>query len=60
MVAWPFGEFVLRREFDHVLDTTKLRDHGFVGCESTYRMFDRMFEQLRRERIIPPLAQGAA
>lgn len=57
VVAWPFGEFVLQREFDHVLDTTKLRDHGFDGYESTYRMFDRQFEQLRLERVIPPLAE---
>ena len=57
VVGWPFGEFVLQREFDHVLDTTKLRDHGFDGYESTYRMFDRQFEQMRQQRIIPP---GAA
>ncbi len=61
LVAWPFGEFVLQREFDHVLDTTKLREHGFDGFESTYRMFDRQFEQLRQQRILPPrqpVAQG--
>lgn len=57
VVAWPFGEFVLQREFDHVLDTTKLRDHGFGGYESTYRMFDRQFAQMRAQRIIPPLPQ---
>lgn len=53
LVAWPFGEGVLNREFDHVLDTTKLRDHGFEGYESTYRMFERQFDELRRKRIIP-------
>lgn len=53
VVAWPFGEFVLQRTFDHVLDTTKLRDHGFTGYESTYRMFDRQFAQMQAERIIP-------
>ncbi len=58
VVAWPFGEFVLQREFDHVLDTTKLRDHGFDGYESTYRMFDRQFEQMRAQRIIPALPQA--
>ena len=53
VVAWPFGESILTREFDHVLDTTKLRDHGFDGYESTYRMFARQFDELRRERIVP-------
>ncbi len=53
VVAWPFGEFVLQREFDHVLDTTKLRAHGFDGFEDTYRMFDRQFAQLQLDRTIP-------
>ena len=60
VVAWPFGEFVLQREFDHVLDTTKLRDHGFDGYESTYRMFDRQIDQMREQRVIPSLSQGTA
>ena len=58
VVAWPFGEFVLQREFDHVLDTTKLRQHGFDGFEDTYKMFDRQFDQMRALRIIPPLPGG--
>jgi nucleoside-diphosphate-sugar epimerase len=60
VVAWPFGEFVLQREFDHVLDTTKLRAHGFDGFEDTYQMFGRHFAQLQAERIIPRFPTGAA
>ena len=60
VVAWPFGEFVLQREFDHVLDTTKLRTHGFDGFEDTYQMFARQLAQLQAERIIPSFAPGAA
>ena len=60
VVAWPFGEFVLQREFDHVLDTTKLRDHGFDGYESTYRMFDRQFDEMCRRRMIPLQIPGIA
>jgi hypothetical protein len=59
VVAWPFGEFVLQREFDHVLDTTRLRSHGFDGFEDTYRMFDRQFSQLQDDRIIPRMGKAA-
>jgi nucleoside-diphosphate-sugar epimerase len=51
--AWPFGEFILKREFDHVLDTTKLRAHGFDGFEDTYRMFERQIVRLREDAMIP-------
>ena len=54
LVAWPFGEFTLNREYDHILDTTKLRDHGFDGFENSFVMFDRQIDELRDNRIIPP------
>jgi hypothetical protein len=60
VAAWPFGEFVLQQEFDHVLDTTKLRAHGFDGFEDIHRMLDRQFAQMQRERIIPHVPTGAA
>lgn len=53
LVAWPFGEFTLNREYDHILDATKLRAHGFDGFEDSFRMFDRQIDQLRANRIIP-------
>lgn len=53
LVAWPFGEFILNRAFDHLLDTTKLRDHGFDGFDDSFRMFDRQIALLRRHRVIP-------
>src|SRR5271166_2652899 len=59
VVGWPFGEFVLQRDFDHVLDTTKLRAHGFDGFEDTCKMFDRQFEQMQRMRMIPRLDEGS-
>lgn len=60
LVAWPFGEFVLQRPFDHVLDTTKLRAHGFEGFEDSYAMFDRQLAQLQRDRIIPTMVPEEA
>ncbi len=35
------------------------REHGFDGFESTSRMFDRQFEQLRAQRIVPSHELGA-
>jgi nucleoside-diphosphate-sugar epimerase len=53
LVSWPFGEFILNREFDHLLDTTKLRDHGFEGYDDSFRMFDRQIDLMRKHRLIP-------
>lgn len=53
VAAWPFGQFILQREFDHVLDTTKLRAHGFDGFADTYRMFEQQLARLRADAIIP-------
>jgi nucleoside-diphosphate-sugar epimerase len=53
IASWPFGEASLNREYDHILDATKLRAHGFPGFEDTYRMFDAQIRSLRARRIIP-------
>ena len=57
VVAWPFGEFVLQRSFDHVLDTTKLRAHGFDGFEDSYAMFSRQLAELQRNRTVPRMTE---
>lgn len=53
IVSWAFGDFCFNREYDHILDTTKLRRCGFDGCEDSYRMFERQLGFLREHRIIP-------
>ena len=53
IASWPFGESSLNREYDHILDTTKIRDRGFDGFEDSYRMFERHVRILRAQRIIP-------
>jgi nucleoside-diphosphate-sugar epimerase len=53
IASWPFGESSLNREYDHILDTTKLRDRGFDGFDDTYRMFERHMRFLQAQRIIP-------
>ena len=41
------------------LQKVAYREHGFDGSESTYRLFDRQFEPLRAQRIIPSHELGA-
>jgi nucleoside-diphosphate-sugar epimerase len=53
LVAWPFGDFVFNREFDHILDVTKLRDHGFAGFHDSFKMMDEQISLLRKLRIVP-------
>jgi len=60
MAARPFGGFVLQRKFDCVLDTARLRAHGFSGFEDTCRMPGRQFAQLQARRTVPRFPTGAA
>jgi nucleoside-diphosphate-sugar epimerase len=53
LVDWSFGEFVFNREYDHLLDVTKLRDHGFGGYDDSFRMFNRQISMLRKRRVVP-------
>jgi nucleoside-diphosphate-sugar epimerase len=53
IVSWGFGDSCFNREYDHILDTTKLRERGFDGCEDSYRMFERQLGFLREQRIVP-------
>ena len=41
------------------LQKVRHREHGFDEFESTYRPFDRQFEQLRAQLIIPSHKLGA-
>jgi nucleoside-diphosphate-sugar epimerase len=53
IASWPFGESSLNREYDHILDTTKIRDRGFDAFEDTWKMFERHIRFLREHRITP-------
>jgi len=53
LVDWTFGEFVFNREYDHLLDVTKLRDHGFCGYDDSVGMFNRQISMLRKRRVVP-------
>jgi hypothetical protein len=57
LMSWAFGYFVLNSEFDSISSTIKARRAGFPDCIDTDDMFTELFDELRRRRIIPPLAQ---
>lgn len=51
--AWGFGDFVFRCDFDVVSSTTKIRLAGFSDMVDSESMFERMFAELRRRKVIP-------
>jgi nucleoside-diphosphate-sugar epimerase len=53
IVSWGFGDFVFTPEFDIMSDMTKARKYGFYDVVETEEMFYRLFDQFRKDRIIP-------
>jgi nucleoside-diphosphate-sugar epimerase len=51
--SWAFGDFVFSWDYDMFADTSKSRRFGFHDYVDTFAMFERTFEVLRRNRIIP-------
>jgi nucleoside-diphosphate-sugar epimerase len=51
--SWAFGDFVFSWDYDMFADTSKSRRFGFHDYVDTVAMFERTFESLRRNRIIP-------
>ncbi len=54
LVSWAFGDFIFSSGFDNVSSTIKARRAGFGSCIDTEDMFRTLFDQLRRDRVIPP------
>ncbi|MET7996857.1 SDR family oxidoreductase [Amycolatopsis sp. NPDC005232] len=51
--AWPFGDFVFSWDYDMFADTSKSRRAGFHSYVDTEQMFYRLFDEFRRDKIIP-------
>lgn len=51
--AWPFADFVFSWDYDFFADGSKARRFGFHEYVDTEQMFYRLFDTLRRERVIP-------
>lgn len=54
LALWTYGDFVFTPYWDHLLATTRAREHGFHAFVNTERMIFGMFDRLREWRIIPP------
>ncbi|EMO8842686.1 SDR family oxidoreductase [Citrobacter freundii] len=53
IVAWKFGDFIFKTEFDNITSTIKARQHGFQECIDTEDMFIEILQELRDQRFIP-------
>ncbi|WP_326564933.1 SDR family oxidoreductase [Amycolatopsis rhabdoformis] len=51
--AWPFGDFVFSWDYDMFADTSKARRAGFHSYVDTEKMFYRLFDEFRRDGVIP-------
>ncbi|MEV0071892.1 SDR family oxidoreductase [Amycolatopsis sp. NPDC050768] len=51
--AWPFGDFVFSWDYDMFADTSKSRRAGFHYYVDTEQMFYRLFDEFRRDKVIP-------
>ncbi|WP_219413360.1 SDR family oxidoreductase [Pseudonocardia nigra] len=51
--SWAFGDFVFSWDYDMFADTSKARRYGFHSYVDTEAMLLRLFEDLRKRRIIP-------
>ena len=51
--SWAFADVIFGLEYDTILSTIKARRAGFHDCLGTAEMFEDLFTELRRERIIP-------
>ncbi len=51
--SWAFGDFVFSWDYDMFADTSRSRRFGFHDYVDTFAMFERTFESLRHDRIIP-------
>lgn len=53
IVSWTYGDFVFTPEFDIMSDMSKARQYGFCDAVDTEKMFYRLFDKFRKDRIIP-------
>jgi hypothetical protein len=54
LVQRPFGDFIFRIVYDAFLDVNKLRRLGFHEMQvPSYDSFERVFDELKAQRIIP-------
>lgn len=55
--TWDFLTFVLGREWGCVASMSKARKLGWTGYEDTWESFERTFDSLEKEGVLPPVEQ---
>jgi nucleoside-diphosphate-sugar epimerase len=55
IASWWHTDGDLGRQTETFADMTKSRSYGFLAAQDSRRSFLDLFEELRRERIVPPL-----
>lgn len=53
IVLWNYGDYVFSTDYDIISSTTKAREYGFTEFLDTEKMFYRLFDELRENKIIP-------
>ncbi|MCG2842592.1 SDR family oxidoreductase [Sandaracinobacter sp. RS1-74] len=53
VVAWGFGDFIFRCDWDVITATTKIRQAGFADVVDSEAMFLGLFDAFRARKIIP-------
>lgn len=51
--SWAFGDFVFSWDYDFLADGTKARRLGFHEYADTEQMFYNIFDELKRQKVIP-------
>lgn len=51
--TWAFAGFVLGRNYDLVISMSKARAAGWTGYRDTWESFERVFDELEKEKILP-------
>jgi nucleoside-diphosphate-sugar epimerase len=53
LVLWPYGNYVFAPEWDIISSMSKARGDGFPDAVDSAQNFIELFEQFRRDKIIP-------
>ncbi len=53
IVNWAYGDFVFTPEYDVISSTSKARRYGFHESVDTEEMFERIWDEMRADRILP-------
>jgi len=53
LTNWAFADFVFGCDYDQMSDMNKARNTGWIGANDSEKMYLRLLQELRQNRIIP-------